>query len=292
MKNIIVGVLGFFLINSVDCGVLKKENMSDSTLEYTIIFLGSIDSGSIKIVKDNEGKITITPSMDLISAYSPPRAAPPSLSINNELCPLIPELFTINYDTQEIIIDGNTTIFKENNRSWSGGWWKIVVDGNETTYTNANGYWDKTLVEGNKTTQTRSDGMKSITVIDGNTTTEKWSIGNEKSWKKTVIDGNTTMITDSNGYWEKTVIEGNAITKTDSFNRWQKEIIDKNITTYDFGFWEKIKDGNTTKIVTTTHDSMIKVVEENVTTTTWSDGTLLRVVKDGNIIRVTKEQNK
>ena len=296
-KNIILAVTGIFLMNLLACEETKGISMPENILErkeYTIIFAGSIDNGIIKVIMDDNGIITITPSMDKISNYDPPRAAPPSLQINSDLCPLIPELFTIDYHTEEITIDGNTTIVREKGGAWSGGWWKTVVDGNETTYTNANGYWHKTIVEGNKTTETRSDGMNSITVIDGNTTTNTWSNGNEKGWSKTVVKGNTTMTTDSHGYWEKIVVEGNATTKTDSYNRWQKKIINDNNTTYDFGYWSKSSDGK--KIIPSIDSRMEIVVKENVTTTTYTDNLqskeITQIVKDENIIRVTKSQTE
>jgi hypothetical protein len=134
--------------------------------EYTIYLSGTIKR-FITIQKDRTGKTTIAPNIPTTERYGG------WLRIDNSICPVLPE--------KSFMINSAST--------YSAGTTSIVIDGNTTTVTSADGKWNKTLIDGNTTTYTTSDGY----------------------WNKTVIDGNTTMYTTSDGSWRKTVITDPAI---------------------------------------------------------------------------------
>jgi (2Fe-2S) ferredoxin len=223
--------------------------------KYTFYFSGGL-RGVVTIQRDRAGKITIsfkvkdtgdsTYDSDWLLFYRLilrfKATGDSTYDIDRELCPLIPaetgrvpvsknirrQIIDGNTTTTyrdgswyKTVVDGNTTIYTDKYGKWLK---ETVVDGNTTTSTDLYGWWEKTVVDGNTTTTTRADGWWKKTVVDGNTTTTY----RDGRWYKTVVDGNTTTTTRSDGWWEKTVVDGNTTTTTRSGGRKGAEtIVDK-----------------------------------------------------------------
>jgi hypothetical protein len=185
--------------------------------EYTIHYSGDTQ-GVVTVTKEPGGKIVIrTPG--LISF----RGTDAGVSIgrgshlvDSYLCPLLPSKGPSFNPTKGrvIVIDGNTTTVT----NADGFWNETIVDGNTITTRNANGAWSKAVVDGNTTTTTYSTGDIFITVVDGNTTTITTDSG---YWSKTVVDGNTTTQTNSGGDTETRTVAGNTVTWISTSKDWQ-----------------------------------------------------------------------
>jgi hypothetical protein len=207
---------------------------------YTI-YLGGTLRGFITVQKDRNGKITIAPSL----------SSEGRVWIGNAICPLLPkEGFTISKAIKTIVIDGNTTT----ETSADGKWNKTVIDGNTTTYTTSDGYWTKTVTDGNTITFTSSRGDLSITVLEGNTLTKTYpndtltvthydskggrtSTDSYKSWwQKVVVNGNTITETDSSGSWSRAVINGYTTTVTKDGELSYEEVIRGNTRTLTYSY--------------------------------------------------------
>ena len=212
--------------------------------EYLYIFSGTV-SGLVNVKKGTDGKITITPSIHEWGEVM-------EITISSVLSPILPQSYIVRQNTQTIIIDGNTTVESNSDRSWK----RTIKNGNETMETNSDGSWVKTVVDGNETLVTKSDG----------------------SWIRTFISGNRIMTTFSNGTWERTVVSGN----TTIFS-WESK---------HHGIFESeyVVDGN--KITAKGYayqTGSTRTVNGNVITivSTFNNELLLRVEKQGNNIFIT-----
>jgi hypothetical protein len=176
--------------------------------EYIILCSGS-DRGSITILKENNGRVVVNPSL-----------TQGLVTIDSTMCSLLPLGidFAISVTVQDIIIDGNTSTITYT----FGAATRIVVEGNTTTTTYSNGEWEKKVVEGNTTTITYSRHGWDRIIVNGNTTTITHAGG---TVDRIVVNGNTTTTTYSNGEWERKVVEGNTTTKTYSSGNWSKKVV-------------------------------------------------------------------
>jgi hypothetical protein len=214
-------LMAFILYAAVLAPVFAQE-------EYTLVYRGKVQ-GMVSIIRDRNGKITITPNMTKLSGIEP---------IDNTLCPLIPvmpewapDIYFGNHK-EIIVIEGNTTT-----KTYPDGTWrKIVIQGNTATVTRDGGsWWEKTVVEGNTIIQTYSNGRWNKKVVEGNTTTQTYSDG---SWYKWVVDGNTTIHTNSYNEQFRMVVDGNTTTETNLVTGdWEKWVDDggTRTTTYSNG---------------------------------------------------------
>ncbi|MDR1930717.1 MAG: hypothetical protein LBQ44_08825 [Treponema sp.] len=229
--------------------------------EYTIYLAGTL-RGFITVRKERGGKITIAPSI----------SSGGWVWIGNAVCPLLPkDGFTIRKTTKSIVIDGNTTT----ESSADGKWNKTVIDGNTTTYTTSEGYWAKTVNEGNTITFTSSRGNLAITVLDGNTLTKTYP-NDTLTVTHYDPDGKRTSTGSYESWWQKVVVSGNIMTETDSSGSWSRAVINGNTTTVT-------KDGSL---------SYEEVIRGNTRTLTYSYGGGYREVVDGNTITITSLDGK
>jgi hypothetical protein len=229
--------------------------------EYTIYLAGTL-RGFITVQKDRNGKTTIAPSL----------SSEGWVWIGNTICPLLPkDGFTIWKTTRSIVIDGNTTT----ETSADGKWNKTVIDGNTTTYTTSDGYWAKTVADGNTITFTSSRSDLAITVLGGNTLTKTYP--NETMTQRVYTDDFKAFTdTVSEGWWQRIVVTGNTKTETDSLGNWSRAVIN----------------GNTTTVTRNGELSYEEVIHGNTRTLTYSYGSGYREVVDGNTVTITSLDGK
>jgi hypothetical protein len=235
--------------------------------EYTIYLSGTLN-GFITIQKDRAGKITITPNFSTEG----------SVWIGNIICPLLPE-------------DG-FDIRNYTNSTFSSVTKSIVIDGNTTTETMADGYWEKTVITGNTITESSSNGWWTKTVIDGNTLMKTHSNGN---WEKQVFTGNTIMRTYSSGWWGRLVVTGNTLTITyPNSDELTRIVINGNTTTATGlgggSYYEEIRGDTRTFTIDNDYSAGYReVVNGNTITKTSLDGKNKLVVdKQGNDVFITE----
>jgi hypothetical protein len=230
--------------------------------KHTIYLAGTL-RGFITVQKDRNGKITIAPSL----------SSGGWVWIGNSICPILPkEGFTIWKTTKSIVIDGNTTT----ETSADGKWNRTVIDGNTTTYTTSEGYWTRTASDGNTITFTSSRGNLAITVLEGNTLTKTYP---NETLTVTHYDfeGKRTTTNSYENWWQKVVVSGgNTMTETDSSGSWSRAVIN----------------GNTTTVTKNGELSYEEVIRGNTRTLTYSYGGGYREVVDGNTITVTSLDGK
>jgi hypothetical protein len=228
--------------------------------EYTIYLAGTLE-GFINVQKEAGGKITIAPFM----------SSDNGVWIGNSICPILPkDGFNIWKGTKSIVIDGNTTTRTLANGEWN----KTVTDGNTTMYTTSDGYWTKTIADKNTITSTSSRGDLAITVFEGNTLTKTYP-GRTLTVKKYHLDKITA--TDSyEDWWQKVVVSGNKMTETDVSGSWSMAVINGNTTTVT-------KDGS---------QSYEEVIQGNTRTLTFSPNYGYKEVVDGNTITITSLDGK
>jgi hypothetical protein len=229
--------------------------------EYTIYLAGTL-RGFITIQKDGNGKITIAPTV----------SSDGRVWIGNSMCPILPkDGFTIWKTIKSIVIDGNTTTVT----SADGKWNKTVIDRNTITYTTSDGYWTRTATDGNTTTFTSSRGNLAITVLEGNTLTKTYP---NETMTVTHYDfeGGKTSTDSYRSWWQKIVASGNTMTETDSLGSWSRAVINGNTTTVT-------KDGSL---------SYEEVIQGNTRTLTYSYGGGYKEVVDGNTITITSLDGK
>ncbi|GMO16704.1 MAG: hypothetical protein Pg6A_02790 [Termitinemataceae bacterium] len=227
--------------------------------EYTI-YLSGKPSGVITVQKERSGKITITPNLSKEG----------SVWIGNTICPLLPE--------DGFYIGNYRGVLKS-----------IVIDGDTTTVTMADGKWEKTVITGNTKTESSSDGSRTKTVIDGNTLTKTHSSGN---WEKQVLNGNTITLTSSYGHWKRLVVTRNTLTITSSgTDELTKVVINGNTTTATglWGGWYEETIRGDTRTFKYDYGGYREVVSGNTITKTSLDGKNKLVVdKQGNDIFITE----
>jgi hypothetical protein len=230
--------------------------------EYTI-FLGGDLRGFITVQKDRNGKITIAPSI----------SSDGWVWIGNSICPILPkDGFYIRKTTKSIVIDGNTTT----ETSADGKWNKTMIDGNTTTYTTSDGYWTRTVSDGNTITFTSSRGNSAITVLEGNTLTKTYP---NETLTVTHYDfeGGRTSTDSYRNWWQKVVVNENTMTETDSSGSWSRAVIN----------------GNTTTVTKNGELSYEEVIRGNTRTWTYGGGGYgYREVVDGNTITITSLDGK
>jgi hypothetical protein len=232
--------------------------------EYTVYLSGDL-RGFITVQKDPSGKITIAPHI----------SSEGRVWIGNAMCPLLPkEGFTIWKTTRSIVIDGNTTTVS----SADGKWNRTAVDGNTTTYTTSEGHWERTITDGNTITFTssRGDSAMAITVLEGNTLTKTYPNQTLTVTHYDLEGGRSTSTDSYRSWWQRVVVSENTMTETDSTGSWSRAVIN----------------GDTTTVTKNGALSYEEVIRGNTRTLTYSYGSGYREVIDGNTITVTSLDGK
>jgi hypothetical protein len=259
MKKNLLPVLALFIAGGVFAQ--EKHTVPDRQLEYTI-YLGGTLRGFITVQKDRNGKTTVAPSI----------SSEGRVWIGNAICPLLPEDgFTIWKTTKSIVIDGNTTTVS----SADGKWNRTVSDGNTTRYTTSDGYWTETVTNGNTVTFTSSRGDLAITVLEGNTLTKRYP-NNTLTVRRYAPDFKSYTDTVSESWWQKVAVNENTVMETDSTGSWSRAVIN----------------GNTTTVTKNGELSYEEVIHGNTRTLTYSYGSGYREVVDGNMITVRSLDGK